>query len=42
LIVTADTDLLALGQHEGIGITHPRELKNIFAVDVKPTYFSPE
>ncbi|MGH3544912.1 MAG: putative toxin-antitoxin system toxin component, PIN family [Mycobacteriales bacterium] len=42
LIVTADTDLLALRQYEGIGITHPRELKNIFAADVTPNLFSPE
>lgn len=33
LIVSADTDLLTLGQYEGIGIAHPRELKNIFASD---------
>lgn len=34
LIVTADKDLLQLGQYEGIGITHPRELKHIFAQDL--------
>lgn len=35
LIVTADTDLLKLGQYQGIGITHPRDLKHIFATDFK-------
>jgi uncharacterized protein len=35
LIVSADTDLLKLGQYEGIGIAHPRELKNIFASDLR-------
>lgn len=35
LIVSADKDLLKLGQYEAIGITHPRELKNIFAADHK-------
>ena len=35
LIVTADTDLLELNPYEGIGITHPKALKNIFAADYK-------
>ncbi len=35
LIVTADHDLLQLNPYEGIGITHPKELKNIFAIDFK-------
>jgi putative PIN family toxin of toxin-antitoxin system len=33
LIVSADADLLKLGQYKGIGIAHPRELKHIFATD---------
>ncbi|MGI9028259.1 MAG: putative toxin-antitoxin system toxin component, PIN family [Candidatus Saccharimonadales bacterium] len=35
LIVTADSDLLKLNPYEGIGITHPKELKNIFATEYK-------
>jgi putative PIN family toxin of toxin-antitoxin system len=35
LIVSADKHLLKLGHYKGIGITHPRELKNIFATDYK-------
>lgn len=35
LIVSADHHLLKLGQYKGIGITHPRELKHIFAGDFK-------
>jgi putative PIN family toxin of toxin-antitoxin system len=34
LIVSADKHLLKLNPYMGIGITHPRELKNIFAGDV--------
>lgn len=37
LIVSADHHLLDLGQYEGIGITHPRELKRIFAADFTET-----
>ena len=33
LIVSADAHLLNLNPYKGIGITHPRELKNIFAAD---------
>lgn len=33
LLVTADSDLLKLNPYEGIGIAHPKELKNIFAED---------
>ena len=33
LIVTADHHLLKLSPYRGIGITHPRELKRIFASD---------
>lgn len=33
LIVTEDKHLLKLGKYKGIGITHPRELKYIFATD---------
>jgi uncharacterized protein len=33
LIVSADHHLLNLGRYEGIGITHPKELKHIFATD---------
>jgi hypothetical protein len=33
LIVTADSDLLNLNPFRGIGITHPRELRHIFAED---------
>ena len=35
LIVTADSDLLKLNPYENIGITHPKELKNIFAFEYK-------
>jgi len=35
IIVTADKHLLKLDQYQGIGITHPRELKYIFATDFK-------
>lgn len=33
LIVSADHHLLGLGHYKGIGITHPKELKHIFATD---------
>jgi putative PIN family toxin of toxin-antitoxin system len=33
LIVSADHHLLKLESYKGIGITHPRELKRIFATD---------
>jgi len=35
LIVTADNHLLKLDPYQGIGITHPKELKNIFATEYK-------
>jgi putative PIN family toxin of toxin-antitoxin system len=34
LIVSADRDLLSLNPFRGIGISHPRELKNIFRSDL--------
>lgn len=37
LIVSADKHLLKLKQYKGIGITHPRELKRIFATDLLET-----
>jgi putative PIN family toxin of toxin-antitoxin system len=33
LVVSADHHLLKLGQYNGIGIAHPKELKHIFAGD---------
>jgi uncharacterized protein len=35
LIVTADAHLLKLNPYRGIGIAHPKELKNIFSADYK-------
>ena len=35
LIVSADNHLRKLNPYQGIGITHPRELRNIFASDFK-------
>lgn len=37
LIVSADHYLLNLGQYKSMRITHPRELKRIFATDFKET-----
>ncbi len=34
LIISADQDLLLLNPFRGIGVTHPRELKNIFRSDL--------
>jgi putative PIN family toxin of toxin-antitoxin system len=36
LLISADDDLLILNPFRGIGITHPRELKNIFRSDIRP------
>jgi putative PIN family toxin of toxin-antitoxin system len=35
LIISADQDLLKLNPFRGIGISHPRELKNIFHTDLR-------
>jgi len=35
LIITADSHLLKLNPYKGIGVAHPKELKNIFAGDAK-------
>lgn len=37
LIISADRDLIALHPFRGIGISHPRELKNIFHSDLRAT-----
>ena len=37
LIVSADKHLLKLGNYKGMGVTHPRELKRIFATDFTET-----
>jgi len=36
LIISADEDLLRMNPFRGIGISHPRELKNIFRTDLRP------
>ena len=35
LVISADQDLLKLHPFRGIGISHPRELKNIFRSDLR-------